>query len=206
MSVNGMNNEFAKFAKGLFDTKELPTKDGYDWTLASRISDMLYELEGMFGERDKLWTILGAEISMDSNIPQNWHPGGGPRKHIVFQLVPPADTDIVSANYQLAHEVVHALSPNIDLSVNVLEEGLATWFSRYYVNKHFDVDIYQNLNSYREARELVARLLEFDKDAVKKLRHVEPCLKRINSGTFKDAGLSVETELILKLTAPFERL
>ena len=200
-----MNNGFVEFAKGLFDTGSLSSKDGYTWTLASRVGNMLSEIEDIFGDRDKSWTILGVEINFKSSVPQNWHPGGRERKNIVFQLVPPADRSLINANYQLAHEVVHSLSPNIGLPVNVLEEGLASWFAMYYVNKHFGVIMQERLNSYMVAREVVERLLATDKNVVKKLRSVEPCFKKITRGTFEEARVFIKPELISALLSPFER-
>ena len=200
-----MKNDFVEFAKGLFDAESLLTNDGYTWTLASRVGNMLSEIEDIFGERDKYWTILGVEINFESSVPQNWYPGGNERKNIVFQLVPPANRNVLNANYQLAHEVVHALSPNIGLRVNILEEGLATWFARNYVHEHFGVVVLEDLDSYRVARETVERLLAIDKEGVKKLRLVEPCLKKMTRSTFKEAGLTVEPELVLTLLSPFVR-
>lgn len=201
-----MNTEFAEFAKGHFDTTELPTKDGYTWTLASRIGNMLSEIEDLFGERDKSWTILGVEINSESSVPQNWYPGGSARKkNIVFQLVSPADKNIVNANYQLAHEVVHSLSPNIELPVNVLEEGLASWFARYYVHRHFGEVITEELASYRRARESVEKLLTMDKESIKKLRAVEPCFKKMTQATFDESGLMVVPKFKQTLLLPFER-
>jgi hypothetical protein len=40
----------------------LPSGDGYTWTLASRLGEMISEIEAQFGKRDRSWTILGIEF------------------------------------------------------------------------------------------------------------------------------------------------
>ena len=95
-------------AAELWQTRSLPSNDGYTWTLTSRIGNMLKDAEAMFGERDKLWTILGVEVCMDKGAtPQNWYPGSPARKDIAFQIIPAKDEQ--HACYQLAHEVIHSL-------------------------------------------------------------------------------------------------
>lgn len=200
-----MEAKVITFAKGLFDTVQLSPDCCYSWTLTSRIGDMLNESEQLFGERDKSWTILGVEINVRGDTPQNWYPGGRKCKHIVFQLTGPSHLDEVNANYQLAHEVIHALSPVVGEFSNVMEEGVATWFARYYVFKNFKVPYYEGLQSYKNARELVEQLLTIDKEAVRKLRYIEPNFKRMTERVFRDAGIEAEDELIGKLLMPFSR-
>lgn len=191
--------------KGLFDTIPLESKNGYTYTLTSRISDMLFKAESLFGARDRSWTILGVEIYINGVAPQIWYPKGLERRHIIFQLVSPAHINEVVANYQLAHEVIHSLSPVIGVASNVLEEGIASWFAMDYVRKEFDVIIKESLESYRTAREKVERLLAVDDNAIKKLRLVEPCFKRMRIDTFEKAGLAVDKVLIGELLSSFER-
>lgn len=203
--MQNIDETCVRFARGLFDSRPLPSNNGYTWTLTSRIGSMLQEAEELFGERDKAWTILGVEICVGGEAPQNWYPGERWRKNIIFQLVSPAEKDIVNAHYQLAHEVVHALSPEIDSVANVLEEGLATWFARYYVREHFKVDVHEGLESYRMARERAECLLAVDRASIKKLRSIEPCFKKMGQVTFEKAGLLFDAELMEKLTAKFVR-
>lgn len=195
----------SSFASGLWDTKPLSSGGGYVYTLTSRISEMLVEVEKLFGARDMSWSILGAEINMDGDTPQNWYPGGAVRKHIVFQLVPPADRDVIVACYQLAHEVVHSLAPLIDKPANVLEEGLATWYSREYIKKNFCRDILSGGLAYDDACRRVGEFLELYPHGIKQLRAVEPCFKSMTEFTFAEAGIELSQNAINALVAPFER-
>ena len=46
----------------LLVTQPLPNDNGYTWTLASLLGDMLHIAEELFGPRDLSYTILGIEF------------------------------------------------------------------------------------------------------------------------------------------------
>ncbi|CAK1737898.1 IrrE N-terminal-like domain-containing protein [Vibrio crassostreae] len=187
-----------------FKTQELPSKDGYTWTLASRLGAMLIEVEGLYGERDKSWTFVGLEF--EENGPQNWFPGNC--GNIVIQLNTNAINDEVLAHYQLAHEVVHLLAPSGERGAPVIEEGLATMYSENYLSASYGITDYSkftNLDSYIEAARLVRELLAFDSDAIRKLRDIEPSFKEMSLDTFAEAGLDYTKDNITKLVASFVR-
>jgi hypothetical protein len=48
-------------------------ENGFTWTLASRLGEMLHIAEEMFGPRDMQFTILGVDFK--EGIPQTWYPG-----------------------------------------------------------------------------------------------------------------------------------
>ncbi len=144
---------------------------------------MLVDVEKLFGARDMSWSILGAEINMDGDAPQNWYPGGAARKHIMFQLVPPADRDVVVACYQLAHEVVHSLAP--------------------LTSCHSEIN--SGLRSYDDACRQVSEFLERYPHGIRQLRAVEPCFKSMTEFTFAEAGIELSQNAINALVAPFER-
>ena len=196
-----------EFFDGSFNTKALDGGSGYAWSLPSRIGRMLSYAEDLFGARDKTWTILGVEICMDSTVPQNWYPGSFEgRQNIIFQLVPPADKDLVTACFQLSHEVVHALSPALGHRCNVLEEGVASWFSEYYLEKELGIcRSYVSLPSYKAANALVKSLLAMDQYAIKKLRCVEPCFCKITRDTFEKAAVVCSDNEIAAMLTPFVR-
>lgn len=195
-----------EFAQGLFDTHPLPNNGGYAWTLTSRIGDMLWKAEQLFGARDLNWTILGAEICQTSNVPLNWYPRCNDGcKDIVFQLVPPADKDVVRANYQLAHEVIHALAPSLDPTTNVLEEGLATWFSVEYTKKNFGIEILPEYDSYREAYKYVYEMLSQDPSVIMRLRAIEPSFRCMTAKTFVRGDAKCSALTVQRLLRTFVR-
>ena len=113
----------------LLVTQRLPDGSGYTWTLASRLGEMLQMAEALFGQRDSSYTILGVEFTV--GIPQIWYPGNC--KHIIIQLDQSAATDMLQACYQMAHEIVHLLSPTGGNNANNFEEGVACYFAAYYL-------------------------------------------------------------------------
>lgn len=150
---------------------------GYTWTIASRISDALNEAEQRFGPRDQSYFYAGHEFV--SRHPSTWYPGD--RQHIVIQLGLECSQDMVQATYQLAHEVIHLLSPTGAASANVLEEGLATWFSEDYCRRATGQTIRPTVPSYGIASDLVRSMLESSSDCIRLMRQVEPCISKIPS-------------------------
>lgn len=111
-----------------------PIEGGYSWTLASRLGQMISMAEERFGERDKSWTLLGVEFKNDGN-PAIWYPySNHGKRYIIIQLNRQSAKDETKALFQMAHEVIHILSPSVShRPSNVLEEGLAVYFSLDYL-------------------------------------------------------------------------
>jgi len=189
----------------LWATKPLSSGGGYTWSMASRTGDMLEMAEKLFGPRDMSWTILGAEIRKDDTNPQNWFPGYPRRKDIVFQLAPSATNGMRFACYQLAHEIVHALAPDVGGNALVIEEGVATWFAKHYVKKSLGVDMHASLESYQKAELAVDRLLKGDPTAIRKLRSVQPSFKKMTAEDFRAAGVKASEDEMGYLLSPFQR-
>jgi len=187
----------------LWLTVPLSTHDGYTWTLTSRIGDMLKEAEAQFGQRDKSWTILGAEVRKDDTNPQNWFPGYPGRKDIIFQLAPSAAKGMCFAYYQLAHEVVHALAPDVGKGASVIEEGVATWFAKCYVKRALGEDMHAEAGAYQNAESAVGKLLYADAEAIRKLRAVQPCFKKMTPETFRAAKVKASEADIKYLLSAF---
>lgn len=135
-----------------------PIAGGFTWTLASRLGDMLTWAQNLFGPRNKEYTVLGIEFSAEG--PMIWYPKAA--KHIVIQLSLSARQDEVIALYQLSHECVHLLQPSGGEAATVFEEGLAVFFSWWYLEERLGIAKARELTSdprYREAGELVHKFL-----------------------------------------------
>jgi hypothetical protein len=150
--------------------------DGYSWTLASRCGQILSDIEDKFGKRDKDFTLLGIEFSVDG--PQIWYPNNC--KNIIIQLGLECLTNNSQACYQLAHECVHLLSPNEMRKANFLEEGLATYYSKYYMKNFMFEDWTTNNEKYSKASSLVEKLLFAKPQIIKELREIECNISSIN--------------------------
>jgi hypothetical protein len=184
----------------LLIAKALPPS-GYTWTLTSRLGQILRLAEAQFGERDRSYTILGVEF-VESH-PQIWYPGNC--KHIAIQLGVECLHNNVRACYQLAHESIHLLSPTGGGNATVLEEGLATYFSRQYVHEQFDEDWRAAIASYNEACALVEQLLKLDEQAIKHLREEEAVISRISGELLLKHYPALGEEVAEKLGQPFDR-
>lgn len=142
-----------------------PIQNGYTWTLGSRLAQALTEAEKRYGKRDMSWTLAGVEFTNEAQ-PKVWYPfsyDGG--RFILVQLTQGTVCDEKRALFQLAHEVIHLLSPaGPGEATTVFEEGLATYFSIQYAQEQ-GVDISPNYISsekYSKAYDAIAALYASD--------------------------------------------
>lgn len=188
------------FEKKLFIAEELETKNGYTYTLASRLGDMLNMAEKMFGKRDKTYTILGIEFSNDG--PQLWYPGNC--KSIVIQLNINALNDEHRACFQLSQEVVHLISPTGKRDATNLEEGLATYFGDQYMKKNFPDSPWRiEKKSYLKVKKLVEELLTIDPEIIKKVREGQPTISKIKKEDLISVNDKIKKSSAEELTKDF---
>lgn len=184
----------------LFITYPLP-EGGYRWTLTSRLGRMLANAEELYGKRDRDYTILGIEFVVDH--PRIWYPGSA--KDIIIQLGLNALGDEVQACYQLAHECIHLLAPSGGQSANVLEEGLATYYSQVFVLQSFGRHMYSSLPAYESAYANLVKLLQIDANAVKVLRQEEPSMWKFTPDLILKHYPTIGEKLAEQLTSQFMR-
>ena len=87
----------------------------------------------------------------------------------------------------------------------MLEEGVATWFARWYVKENFGHEMRIGLESYRNAYQCVDTLLKQDRQAILKLRKVEPNFDKMTAATFSAAGVIVTDAAVQNLLKIFKR-
>ncbi|MEE9303922.1 MAG: hypothetical protein V3U84_09055 [Thiotrichaceae bacterium] len=164
----------AKKSEPLFCSNQIvahKTQNGYTWTLASRLGELMGYAEKEYGERNKTWTILGTEFT-DREQPRNWNPfyyQG--KKNIIIQLSKKAAHDEKEAMFQLAHETFHALVAPGKNDATFFEEGLATYFS-IQATRRTGVKIkpsYIASSKYRKAFDLVKAVYKAHPDAGKRI-------------------------------------
>jgi hypothetical protein len=135
---------------------------------------MLEMAEQKFGPRDKSYTILGFEFR--AGLPQIWFPGNG--KNVIVQLDSASLNDQNLPLLQMAHECVHLLSPVLPANVSVLEEGLATYFSKEYMASHVGGVWFTGDQKCGHAEILARKLLLLNADAIKALRKIVPVISQ----------------------------
>jgi hypothetical protein len=177
-----------------------PLPDGtFTWTLTTNLGRFLREAEELAGPRDPSWTILGVEFfgnERDGAVPRIWYPGNC--GHIAIRLTCDVAKDPARAIYQLAHEVVHLISPSGRSNAPNLEEGFASIFA------HGMAERYANFRcpiakEYRAAHEDVSALLAINRLAIREIRHFEPRLWMVTREIVARAVPGVDTQLAARL-------
>jgi hypothetical protein len=150
-------------------------KQGYTWTFTSKLGQILQDAEQHYGKRDHSWTLLGIEFSSDHQ-PKVWYPySKDNEKFIIIQLTQKAYCQEKIAIYQIAHEVIHLLSPlGAGQKSNVLEEGLATYFAIKQLEKHHysQPEGFIATRYYRHAYDVVQQLYAVYPDTDQKIRRL----------------------------------
>lgn len=181
-----------------------PTHTGYTWTLTTYALKYLLEAESLYGARTNDYEYVGLELN-EKGPPSVWYPW---TKYIAIQVSQVCANDTKEAIFQIAHEVVHVLSPNGQKATNNLEEGLATYFSKLVTDRDSGDNSFA-INSilttkYFKPYQLVDKLMTFDPDAIKRLRNIQPVISQITRQTFIDAGITLADDIIDELVKPME--
>jgi hypothetical protein len=143
-----------------------------DWTLATRLSDMLMLAEQKYGPRDLSYTVVGVEFA--GSEPMMWYPGD--RGHIVIQLSLDCLNDLPRACYQLAHECIHLLAPTGKQNATNLEEGLATLYGEDYACQWFDWPRNMGDPKYEHVKDATVIALAKNPEFVLEIRRLKPSL------------------------------
>ena len=162
----------------LFTTEFREDGSSSSITLSSHASRFIADIEGLFGPRDRSFTLVGIVIDRTpDNPPQLWFPDSGippgdaegRSRHVVIRLASNALTDLAKARWQLAHECLHLLDPWNERvggrPANWLEQGLATWYQNSRVP---EAECHEG--QYALAEDLVSPLMDESPNAVKLIR------------------------------------
>jgi hypothetical protein len=161
---------------------------------------MLDMAEQKFGPRDRSYTILGFEFR--AGLPQIWFPGNG--KDVIVQLDSSSMNDPNLPLFQMAHESVHLLTPVLSFNRSVLEEGLATYFSKEYMAAHMGGVWLTGDQKYDRAEVLARKLLLLKADAVKALRQLVPVISQATAQDILKICPSLPPHLSEQLVVTFQ--
>ena len=170
-------------------------------TLAYRLAQMLATATKLFGPSDLSYTFSGVEFT--TGLPCVRYYEGN---YTLIQLHASALHNRNEMLGQLAHECVHLLSPSPDRPVKILEEGMAEAFSYLFMRDTMKVIMpFKQLESYREALELVTLLLKTDQDGIRKMREEEPTIANISKSLIMKHYPTVPVGVAARLTRTFVR-
>jgi hypothetical protein len=149
----------------------------YERALKEELLKIIEEAEVLFGPRDRSYELLEPRISESFYATPAIYPF---RKIRIF-LTKEAKLEGYYATYELAHEVVHVLSPVYMLRPTLLEEGLATYFSFKYVKRIHGVQFETTGDGHYDAAfRAVSTLLAKNEFLIKELRARQPVISRID--------------------------
>lgn len=175
--------------------------EGIPLTLATRLGVMIRMAEELYGKRDRSYAFLGFEFTKANTRLRHMEA----TKELVIQLSVDSLHNPMEVYASLAHECIHLLSPlpNPQAGTTVLEEGLATFFAEVYML--FMHKWYQPIDAprYRYAQALVGKLLEVDRQAIKKLRRKQPVLSLISKKLILKQYPDLPEEIATGLTEKF---
>lgn len=173
----------------------------YERELKEELSEILEQVEELYGPRDRSYEILEPRITECFYA----HPNVYPSKKVRICLTRGAKTSRYVASAILAHEAVHVLTP---ASIGVerdtlLEEGLATYFEFKYMKRNYGVE-YETSGSrlYDAAWRGVSQLLEKNEYVVKELRTHQPVITKIDEKLLVEVA-GVDPELAKFLVRDF---
>lgn len=183
----------------------------YICDLKKHVERYLSILESIFGQRDSRFvfgTIRESDMRPRTYFPKGFHFNGRCRVDILITKEPWAHRSPDQGPWQIAHECVHLLDPNKADTVNILEEGLASWFQdepRHHdeLIQRYIAENGDRLQAYLEARCLVRRSLPDLLHAVKTLRASGARIGEIDAGMLAPLLPNTETWIVERLCARF---
>ncbi|WMT77087.1 hypothetical protein [Bradyrhizobium sp. Ash2021] len=183
-------------------------QDGGVWSYAlpTWFGLFLSDAEALYGPRDKAWTPLGIELWDNHN---QTCPLEGNTVCIRLNIKTLTHHDFNLFN--LAHETIHVLGPSKGVDITFLEEGVAVAFSlqlKHYNDKSFPGMQRRNhlcdpADKYVRALIDVELLTQHDREAVLKLRKIEPYLSRITPDQIVQVVPACPSNLARRLCASF---
>lgn len=171
----------------------------------------MIEAQKQYGNRDKEWTLLGVDFTTDKS-PSIWYPfSGDNQKMIGILITQQAANNEKEALFQLAHEVIHTLSPTGPNNPSlVFEEGLASHFSIHATRKlgiAIDADYFGSVK-YRSAYLEIEKLYIIYPDAsdrIKKLRSEVRSFSDLDEATFKKQFTQLSSKHVKTLLTRFDQ-
>lgn len=174
-------------------------------------TELISLAENLFGPMRSPWKYSG--VVFRNYPPHLYYAPDTTTVQISLSLR--AINDEFQRDFQLAHEVCHLLYPSVDSEhpaepqTNVFNEGISTYFSVMVVAAfHGEVAAQAAIDSlathsqkYFFAFQQVSALMSKDRDAVKKIRAIQPMINKVSEDNLRASGLALTDEAINALVA-----
>jgi hypothetical protein len=186
---------------------DLPVDNDALPSLTRQLGLFLEKAEGLFGPRNKSFTLLGIEFYDGQNRVS--YPNAD-RNQIIIQLSKESRRNHDQALFQLAHETVHVLAP-VDVGTStVLEEGLATYFSLTAPDfadptytQRSEATLTGKFRAYRDALDDVRALLSVDPTVIARIRKANELFTSITASRLCEAAPHCSAAVADRLTHTF---
>ena len=173
-------------------------------SLIKEANQLIIEAERKFGPRDTSWEL--SKVSIWEKSPELIpYP---PFKKAEIKLGSQCDKNKVERLFQLSHEVCHFLYPSTREDVNILEEGISTYFSLYCLKVRQKKKYKEYLNNleieypmYFLAYRLVKGLIEKDNKMIINIRKKHPHVSSITPVHLEN--FSIPNSTAIKLCEKF---
>lgn len=178
----------------------------------ARAVELIARAEEMFGPATSKWRYEGVIFQDHPPHLYYWPESGLIQISLSFKAV----RDNVQRDFQLAHEVCHLLYPSMDVGnpgkpeTNVINEGISTYFSMLIIGDYGEDVVNAAISSlashssrYLFALKEVIALLQTDKDAVKKIRQIQPMINEVTESELRVSGISLSDEAFVSLAEKF---
>ena len=185
----------------------------YTWDLKKYVTKYLSTLEDLFGPRDPKFVFGDIKKANQDTpyvyFPQKYNLEGGCIVEIHISNCAWDNYRKEQGAWQVAHECVHLIDPVEKDSINVLEEGLATWFQdelKYHdsmVKRYIRNNIPQT-PKYREAKELFQHCLPGILPAIKSIRESGVRISDISMEILSPLFQNKKTGIVERLCEPFQ--
>lgn len=177
----------------------------------AKATELLLLAEGLFGLMTSPWEYNG--VVFRDRPPHLYYAPDTATVQISLSFR--AINDDLQRDLQLAHEVCHLLYPSVepeypvDPQTNVINEGISTYFSVLVVGALHGEDATQaaieslatHSPRYFFAFQQVATLMSKDRDAIKKIREIQPMINKVSKDDVRASGLVLIDEAIDALVA-----
>ena len=141
----------------------------HQYTPYSLYEEMLCEAENLFGRRGTKYEFLG--IEHHDKGPSIWFPDENRIEKFIIQLN--FNIHDNSLCYQLAHETLHSLAPQRIEDTNNFEEGIAVYFSGYYIKKIMKLNWTPSIkHNYKEVFQRVKSLINSNSKSFRRLKRI----------------------------------
>jgi hypothetical protein len=176
-----------------------------------RAKDFISLAEQLFGSMSSPWKYVG--ITFRDHPPHLYYFPEACEVQISLSLRSLGDE--FQRDFQLAHEVCHLLYPSVlpnnaaKPQTTVLNEGISTYFSVIVVGAYHGEEAAQiaieslanHTPRYFFAFQQVSSLMQIDRDAIKKIRSIQPMINNVLPEDLRASGLELEDEHIDALLA-----